>query len=253
MANKPNGMILYEGPSMLDGKPIVVVATGIRRKSKNSKTGHLVQTWIMRSDISPLDALYTGQDESVCGDCKHRFMGDKTCYVNVAKAPLAVWRAYKRGVYPVATEEDWCLLFDLMVRKGSYGDPAAVPMWVWAVIDGRLPGIESVKRQPGYSHQWKRGIPGLEHHVMASVDSLEEAWKAQAMGMRTFRVMHKSESLAKGEILCPASKEAGHKAQCADCGLCDGKRFSTDKRANVAIYVHGPKQRRFKAHLSVVA
>ena len=38
---KPNGFIIYRGPSVLDGKPIVVVAIP---KSGNSKTDSMLQT-----------------------------------------------------------------------------------------------------------------------------------------------------------------------------------------------------------------
>ncbi len=66
------GVILYIGPSMLDGSPIVAIANRIVAKSSNEKTGALVQTFIIRADLSPLDALATGADASICGDCKHR-------------------------------------------------------------------------------------------------------------------------------------------------------------------------------------
>lgn len=37
---KPNSVVLWEGPSFFDGAtPIVVVASGLRRGSKNAKTG----------------------------------------------------------------------------------------------------------------------------------------------------------------------------------------------------------------------
>ena len=49
----PNGRILYEGPSMLDGAPIVVIATGFAERSGNDKTGAMIQTWILRADIPP--------------------------------------------------------------------------------------------------------------------------------------------------------------------------------------------------------
>ena len=39
---KPTGYIIYEGPSLLDNKPIVVVA--LVGKSSNQKTGAMVQT-----------------------------------------------------------------------------------------------------------------------------------------------------------------------------------------------------------------
>ena len=43
-----NGIIFYEGPSVLDGAPIVGIALA---KSTNRKTGDLVQTYIIRSEI----------------------------------------------------------------------------------------------------------------------------------------------------------------------------------------------------------
>lgn len=51
------GMIIYRGPSLLDGAPIVAIATGLDGKHRNSKTGNMVQTWIMRDDIAPISRL----------------------------------------------------------------------------------------------------------------------------------------------------------------------------------------------------
>ena len=91
---KVTGVVLYDGPSALDGKPIVVVAT---LNSANAKTGNMIQTWILRSDIKPLAALDTGEDYSICGNCPHR---KRTCYVNVGQAPSRVYDTYKAGKYP---------------------------------------------------------------------------------------------------------------------------------------------------------
>ena len=52
----------YEGPSMIDGSPIVAIAT---ISSRNGKTGSIVQTWIMPADIDPLTAIKTGYDSAV--------------------------------------------------------------------------------------------------------------------------------------------------------------------------------------------
>jgi hypothetical protein len=68
----PKGIVLYRGPSRLDGAPIVCVATGFRSPSDNPKTGPMVQTWIMREDVAPHTAQKTGEDSSVCGDCPLR-------------------------------------------------------------------------------------------------------------------------------------------------------------------------------------
>jgi hypothetical protein len=98
----PSGVVLYEGPSMLDGAPIVAVLTGLDRASKNEKTGDLLQLWILRQDVAPNDAAKDGNDASVCGACPHRRQedGTRTCYVMVYQGPRAVWAAYKRGRYP---------------------------------------------------------------------------------------------------------------------------------------------------------
>ena len=69
LTRKPIGFVVYEGPSELDGSPIVVIVNRIFTASDNAKTGDIVQTFIIRSDVSPLDALKSGEDVSVCGDC----------------------------------------------------------------------------------------------------------------------------------------------------------------------------------------
>src|SRR4051812_20933218 len=83
-----SGVVLYAGPSMLDGKPIVAIANRIEDDSTNGKTGNMVQTWIMRSDMKPTDAVKSGEDSSVCGDCPHRPANDGSCYVLTFQAPL---------------------------------------------------------------------------------------------------------------------------------------------------------------------
>ena len=97
-AMRAKGYVIYEGLSPIDQRPIVVIAT---LSTTNRKTGNMVQVWILCKDESPVDAISSGLDRTICGDCKHRRQanGVRTCYVNVGQAPLAVWRAYKRGVY----------------------------------------------------------------------------------------------------------------------------------------------------------
>jgi hypothetical protein len=96
-----SGVVLYDGPSKIDGAPIVAIACRITEASGNGKTGAMVQTFIMRRDIAPHEALKTGDDSSVCGDCPLRpiHKGATRCYVRVYQAPLSVWNAYHRGRY----------------------------------------------------------------------------------------------------------------------------------------------------------
>jgi hypothetical protein len=61
---KPSGYIIYRGASLLDGKPIVVVAI---TKSSNAKTGDMVQTYILADNgKSPVEsARHVGRCFSV--------------------------------------------------------------------------------------------------------------------------------------------------------------------------------------------
>ena len=60
------GAIIYSGPSRIDGAPIVAIAVW---DSSNRKTGSMLQTYILRSDIDPRDANKYGEDFSICGTC----------------------------------------------------------------------------------------------------------------------------------------------------------------------------------------
>ena len=69
-----SGVVLYEGPSRIDGAPVVAIACRIADASSNAKTGAMVQTFIMRQDIAPHEALKTGDDASVCGAISWRII-----------------------------------------------------------------------------------------------------------------------------------------------------------------------------------
>ena len=224
------GYVLWRGESALDGAPIAVVAT---LRSKNVKTGRMVQTFIMRTDVDPMTAVRKGRDASICGNCRYRPSQDGGCYVTVGRAPLQVFRALKRRRYPRAPEQLLGSL-DRPVRLGTYGDPAAVPFEVW----DRL--MSGVKKWTGYTHQWRDCDPRFKSLLMASVDTPEEKVEADALGWRTFRTRADADALLfVDEIVCPASKEAGYISTCIKCGLCNGARRQPDKRRSIAIIVHG--------------
>jgi hypothetical protein len=220
------GFIAYEGPSEIDGSPIVVIVNKIYDDSKNDKTGAIVQTFIIRSDISPIEALNTGADESICGNCAHRPYLIKTgesdeppCYVNVGRSVLAVFNAYKRGRYTKADSATIAkALAGKIVRIGTYGDPFAAPVRMWSEITRYADG------RRGYTHQWNRpdfDVAAWAPLVMASADSIDQAAKANLLGMRVFRVSVGVDVQA-GEAMCPASAEAGKRSTCAKCTLCSG-------------------------------
>lgn len=243
--------IIYRGPSMLDGAPIVVVATGLGKASRNAKTGGIVQTWILRDDMSPLDAVNCGADASICGDCPHRGTVEdgrnvgRSCYVTVFQAPLSVWKAVQRGAYPELTQGELQEAFaGRVIRLGAYGDPAAVPFHVW---HGALADAAGVT---GYTHQWRQW-PQFKAYCMASCDTVADYVEAKAAGWRTFRVRAAGEALqGKREVACPASAEMGAKTSCALCKACGGA--SSKARVDIAIIAHGaaPKVAAYAARIA---
>lgn len=224
-----NGRILWEGPSAYDGAPIVVIATGFTKGSANSKTGKMIQSWILRQDIPPHHAFKNGQGISVCGDCRHAGYNNNTCYVTWYQGPLSVWNCYKRGNYQ-HIGNDWHLFDDVLFRTGSAGDPAMVPADVWAEP------ILRAKNHTGYTHQWRQ--PWAQHLrglMQASCDGFADYVDATAHGWRTFLVVPKNTERPAGSVHCAASHEMGQKTNCAACHLCDGAS------ANVMIYGHGSR------------
>lgn len=214
--------IIYNGPSQIDGKPIVVIAT---YSNRNRKTGRVLQTYILSRDINPLEASKTGADYSICGDCpmrgevttdpKRKIAKKRRCYVNLGQGVLIVWRAFQRGVYPNAmhSEDRKALGHGRVVRVGTYGDPAAAPDYVWDQL------IAEAQTWMAYTHQkpWRPDI------AMQSADDYHEAALHWAAGRRTFRVVADLGDIDHAnEALCPASKEAGARVQCAACKLCRG-------------------------------
>lgn len=227
-----NGVI-YEGPSLYDGKPIVVIATWSKR---NTKTGGVVQTYILSRDVDPRDASKSGEDYTICGSCPHRgtptadperkIAKGRTCYVNLGQGVLIAWRSYQRGVYPNAQNDIASLGRGRVVRIGTYGNPSAVPEYVWDKL------LSECTNWTAYNHgeTWRPDI------AMQSADSLAEAQAAWDKGARTFRVVESVDEITDREILCPASKEAGRRTVCAKCLLCSGT--ATKSKKSIAIPRH---------------
>jgi len=227
--------IVYRGPSLLDGQPIVgIVSFG----SDNKKTGDTAQLWIMLESEAPHHAVKSGNDVSVCGDCIHRpalikagrdeakakrtkYTGPIACYVKTFQAPLALFGALQRGTLDVMTlEECSAILAGFKLRLGAYGDPAALPRHVIEALCANTRGIL------GYSHQWKRNeFSWLSQYCMASVDKAADLLLARALGWRSFYVRDDSElDLVPDNAVkqCPAAKEVGAKVTCSACMACGG-------------------------------
>lgn len=225
-------MVVYEGPSMLNGAPIVGIITGLTSPSKNRKTGPMAQLWILDANEEPHVAVRTGSDESVCGDCPAR---GKWCYVTTFQGPLSIYRSWKRGTYEDYNPER---LRGVALRLGAYGDPAALPLRTLRDI------TRYVDRYTGYTHQWRSCHSELRQYCMASVDTASDQELAAREGWRTFRVATRDSDKLPREVTCPASDEAGHKLDCFTCGACDGRRRSSVK-SHIVIAAHGAKTKRY--------
>jgi hypothetical protein len=232
--SSPQGIVLWKGKSLLDGERIMVIATGLSGKSENRKTGAMIQTYILRRDIHPILARRLGEDKSICGDCKLRECG--ACYVNLAHGPISVFNAFHDSSYKEFESSDIRQFIGKNVRIGSYGEPSAVPFFVWE----RIANVAS--KVNGYTHQWKTCDQRLKQYCMASVDSIvgynKEYDQARAMGWRTFRVReNENNPLLPDEFICPASTEGQAKTNCNNCGACGG--LSSRVQKNPTIILHG--------------
>lgn len=229
--SKIKGVVLYDGASMVDGQPIVVIAT---LGSRNVKTGNMIQTWILRSDIHPVEAVKSGEDKSICGSCPHRHYNDGACYVIPAQAPAIIYRTYHKGDYPTYDPQKHSkLFFKRKLRMGAYGDPAAVPFEAWEQV---LPLVE---RATGYTHHY-----GAKHfddrfldYCMVSVETPRQAQKLAELNIRTFRAKPVGSPLLEGEMACLAESEG---LSCEQCMMCDG-----GKGISITVDVHGSRSKRF--------
>jgi hypothetical protein len=225
---RSNTVLVWKGPSVLDGKEILVFAT---LKSTNLKTGNMIQVSIVAADSSPLDSIKSGADVSVCGNCPHRRYTGGSCYVNVGHSPQSIYKAWKRG--NIDTVYNFDLFKGAGIRFGSYGDPAAIPS---DIVQGMA---EKARMYTGYTHQFNH--KNFDHKILrycqVSADTPKQALAYHARNLKTFRVKKPEQPLLKDEIMCLAVTQ---NLECKDCGLCDGTKV------NVAINVHGNLKKRFK-------
>lgn len=217
----------------LNGDPIVVKFTGLDEKSSNTKTGGMVQSYIL--PLAWVEQKRMGEDDAVCGDCVHSFKKEGTCYLSKGMPKMGLISTMKR--MPEATAETPKEFIDLCkylngkkIRFGSYGEPVLMGEMVVREI------ATHAKTWTGYTHQWrKEEHQWAREFFMASADSEDGAIEARGMGWRTFRVRGADDDIIKSEISCPASKEMGRITTCAECHLCKG---ASSKAKNIVIIKH---------------
>ena len=225
--NHPRGAIFYEGPSLINGAPIVGVVT---YQSTNGKTGKIGQTWILHQGHRPTEAVKLGCDDAVCGTCPLR--GDhgqkRACYVILFQGPRQVWESYKAGKYPQLSDAS-CRVNDGKLRLGAYGDPTAIPLDV--TLDMML--HVQVNKSSGYTQRWRDGTDARwKRWCMASCHNGAEVLKARAAGWSTYRGLRDGEEPMPLEIMCPSNSGV----KCRHCMLCAGNRGAQRSLCN---YIHG--------------
>lgn len=233
MHKTPQGIVLYDGPSLINGDRIIVIATGFRRASRNDKTGKMLQTWILCADKPPMEANRCGDDIAICGTCKHRHF--RSCYVNLRHGPQHVYDAWVAGVYTYLeyNPELIELFADKHIRIGSYGEPTAVLASVWSAVTTGSAGWT------GYTHRWKVCSTDYRRFCMASCDTEDEAIDALARDWRPFYVRQSSNKIPPRFFICPASNEAGKKTTCQRCKACQGGEAASRGKFPT-ILTHGP-------------
>ena len=227
---KATGAIIWQGASPQDGRPIAAIVTGLNRPTHNQKTGDMLQIWIIRTDIPPHEAVKSGEDKSVCGNCTHRrgHGGLKDCYVIPHQAPNSVYKNYKGGKYPtLENSEDFAIFDNMLVRIGAYGDPAFIPLHIIKAITSRAAG------HTGYTHQAQnKAIPNRHEYrelLHASADSPRHASILQMRGWRTFETRYDA-SNTSGQ-LCAAEDKGLSCELCQECNGTSGQ--------SVYILAHG--------------
>ena len=208
------GIAFRVGPPDLTGDIIATIAVF---NSANEKTGNVVQVYYLPVAEHPLDAIKSGLDSAVCGDCPLKPSNQNVCYVRKFHGPSVVWRTFKAGRYPhykylsqANKNKVLSILKSKPIRLGAYGDPAS-DLETSTFLASLAPQITA------YTHEWRQ-VPQLKLFCMASVDSPSEYAIAKDSGWRTYR--HTTDNLAfDNEIVCPHKT---HNVQCIDCGLCSG-------------------------------
>ena len=214
--NNHKGYILQRLKSPINGQDCVVILT---MNSANRKTGNMAQVWILLEDVNPVEAVLEGDDFAICGNCPHRLdpaTGNRSCYVNVGQAPLAVWKAYKAGKYGKLSDLSPKDLEKKSIRWGAYGDPSIISPSLFQTIN------EHAQSHTGYTHQWREPwAQPFKNYFMASCDGLADYLNASAHGWKCFAVAPKG-TTGQGKQ-CPATVE-NSEAQCITCRLCDGAK-----------------------------
>ena len=229
---------IYSTTNHLNQECVVQVQHG----SENSKTGDSVQVWILPEKWVFEGKKAMNDDQASCMDCPHSKQANRSCYVRKGFAEYGLMSkvnslesAHKSGKLEIHSidkllDYEGDKIRDKFVRFGAYGEPVLLG-------ENNVKTLASIASNfVGYTHQWHVDkYKWARQYFMASVESESLMKKANSFGFRTFRTRTKKEEIAPGEVICPASKEAGRLVTCNVCALCKG---ASSKAKNIVIYKH---------------
>jgi hypothetical protein len=217
------------------------VAVQFQYGSGNSKTGSVVQVWIIPFAWIERGKEAMNDDTAVCMDCVHSIGNGKSCYVRKGYSNVGLMSKVKKlhkdyvsgalEVMPIdkLAENEKSRCRGKFVRFGSYGEPVLLGEDNVRAIASKARGFA------GYTHQWYMdNNQWASEFFMASVETEALMLKAHGKGWRTFRVRKRDEPIGR-EVSCPASKEMGRLVTCDVCGLCSGNK---SKAKSVTIIKH---------------
>lgn len=208
-------------------------------RGENSKTGHGPIT--LNTYHIAKEQVYGAieDDRRNCMDCPLSRQNGGGCYTHNGTMNLGLThmiRALKRkqiveyNLKQVLGFIDYIAPYIEYVRFGAYGEPVLLGEEVIRAIVGVAPK----QSHTGYTHQWRNPeYQWASKYLRASTHGVEESFEAMANGWLPFM---SSRFIPQGFINCPASKEAGKKTTCAECGLCHGNLGNSQKP--IAILTH---------------
>jgi len=229
-SKKPLGFVLHR--DTIGSHPYVAVLT---LNTANRKTGNMAQIWFLLTEVNPVEAVKIGLDaQTICRECP--FAAGNGCYVNVGQAPLAVWKAFKRGRYEELIPARYAaVLTGRKIRFGAYGNPTLLPI-------SKVKALAAVSEGwTGYFHDWKTNPYASEYakFFMASTETQSSLALANRLGFRSFHVS----PVKPAEAMECLSDAKG--LTCAQCKLCAG--LSKERMPSIWINPHGTKQSKASA------
>ena len=122
-------MQFYQGPSAINGRPIISVFAGMVIPSANVKTGPVIQQFILSDEGVAPHQINSEQSEAICGSCPLQPSKSGGCYVTRFRSSYQVFKQLSK--YP---EFKATRLRGRVMRLGADGDPTAIPFDYYAPV-----------------------------------------------------------------------------------------------------------------------